>query len=370
MWISDEDVENGDIVTYVPTSGDSLENIEHYGIVESENNFISKWNDGPLAKHKFDHCPYYIDNPRLIYYRWSGKTVESPTMTGSDYLSCSGSRTYTLKWNDKAANNHYSKVTWTLSSNLVKIQSSGDTTITVSPSSSSVWGSGTVTAKIDYCGFSKQVSKTVWIGKPTSSYIAADDGFGIMEISTCETISAEAYYSKDHNIIEYEWDMPYASDWEITEEYGGGGISYRYVEVDYWEDPVPSYETIKIRARNSCGWSDWKSTTWSVDDCGGYYMMMSPNPADDLLTLSFMSKEEIDYNEGLKSNTNSEVTRNWRELPEYEVLILHEDKGLIKKLSSQDKQLEINTANLEPGMYFVHLIIEGKKYEDKLIIKR
>jgi len=193
-----------------------------------------------------------------------------------------------------------------------------------------------------------------------------------MVLSTCETISGEAYTSIYQSLTEYEWYMPDASDWEIEEEYHGGAIENRYVEIDYWESPAPSYETVAIRAQNSCGWSAWKMTSWTVDDCGGYYysMMMYPNPVDDQLTLTVTSKDEMEDNNAPIAEKNNRAKRYQKELPVYEILMYHKDKGLMKRISSQDKQLQINTADLKTGLYFVLLIIEGKTYKKSLVIKR
>ena len=58
------------------------------------------------------------------------------------------------------------------------------------------------------------------------------------------------------------------------------------------------------------------------------------------------------------------------EISEYTIEIHHSNKGLRKKVNSNDKHLQINTLDLEPGLYFIVMNIDGKKYKQKLLIER
>ena len=189
-------------------------------------------------------------------------------------------------------------------------------------------------------------------------------------MSTCETVSAEADYPYG-SISAYEWTIPNNTDWEINEEYSGGSSDYQFVEIDYWEDPAPSTEVVAVRATNSCGIGDWKLSTWTVNDCGGYYMMITPVPANDIVFLSIVPEDELEPGlEGIKLEHIKKEKFETGEIPEYVIEIHHFNKGLMKKLKSQDKHLRINTMDLEPGMYFAIMYMGGNKYTQKLIIER
>ena len=67
---------------------------------------------------------------------------------------------------------------------------------------------------------------------------------------------------------------------------------------------------------------------------------------------------------------NIPLNEQTQEQGEYEIQIWGERKGLVKKIKSKDKKLQIPTNNLEEGLYFLHVIINGKVYKQQLRVKR
>jgi hypothetical protein len=222
-------------------------------------------------------------------------------------------------------------------------------------------------------GCSYSADKKVWVGEPIYSKLdlVTTNSGGSHEIIACDYTSADAQYDggSGHaiDIDEYDWDIPYASDWDIDEEYGGGGIDMRYVEIDYWEDPPPSTEVIKLRARNTCGWSSWKSITVDVEDnCGGWYLMFTPNPANGETILSIeISATKETANKSAATETvfdknvewNIEVYDNFKKSR----LIMNKQKG---------KSMQMETANWENGVYVVRVLYKDRILTGKLLVEK
>lgn len=262
-------------------------------------------------------------------------------------------------------------INWTHSSNMSLASSQGSNPATFSRISDSdvAWVKATLT--INGCtSLTTDKFKTVNVGVPNSNNIdiSLDDG----DLWACDYTIGEADYNGTAGITAYEWDMPNASDWDIDED-TGAGFDMQHVEIDYWEDPAPSTETIRVRAKNICpGWSEWKSETFDViDNCGGYYMMViSPNPADTYVELNFIEDSSSTLEEGVKQNKIKFKKKNKNgEIKDFLVQIL--DKYAVVRKSEQTNKLKVNipTNDLEPGTFFIHVTIEEKTYKQQLIIK-
>jgi len=197
--------------------------------------------------------------------------------------------------------------------------------------------------------------ESFWVGVPdyTQLGIELQNGY----LTACDYTSGTAKYlgTAWPEIDAYEWYMPNASNWTIEEE-AFSGIDNKYVEIYYWEDPAPSQEDIYIRAHNSCGWSDWKHTIWSVtDNCGGLLMVLSPNPAtgETTLTIQSSSKEKkVDINE------------------EWELEVFDQTQALKAKTSKlKGNCTTIQTSNWKDGVYVVRAKIGDKLITGKLVVK-
>ncbi|MGD9978879.1 MAG: M4 family metallopeptidase, partial [Bacteroidales bacterium] len=213
------------------------------------------------------------------------------------------------------------------------------------------------------CGSLTLPQRTVWAGIPdyTQLDIYANNSGGSHIILACDYTSADALYagSSGHaiGIDAYEWDMPYANNWDIYEEYGGGGIDMRYVEIEYWESPPPSTEVIGIRAHNTCGWSPWRNIIVNVENhCSRLYMSFSPNPTTGETTLTIQSsseKEILDVNQewDLEVYTQTQVLK-------------------AKKIRLKGSSTVINTSGWQEGVYVVRALYNNEVITGKLIVKR
>lgn len=314
----------------------------------------SKWGPWGLIEHAVDYGPsiYQMTSNRTYY-------LKTPSIQGTNIL-CSN---YTYSVSIPAS----CSVTWTSSSNISINSSTG-----YASRIGSANGEGWIEADISSgCG-SVTVRKEIWVGLPiyTELDLSTSNSGGDHEIMACDYTSADAEYDggSGHaiDIDEYEWDMPYASDWDIYEEYSGGGIEMRYVEIDYWEDPPPSTEVIKLRAHNDCGWSSWKSITVDVDDNCGWYLMFTPNPANEETTLSI---ETASSNEPTNKSTSPEAVID--ESIEWDIEVYdHFKKPQLKKNNIKGKSTNIQTVNWKNGIYVVRVKYMDRIISGKLVVEK
>ncbi|MFN4764699.1 hypothetical protein ACKGJN_16345, partial [Gillisia sp. Q332] len=154
--------------------------------------------------------------------------------------------------------------------NLVNISNNGSSNVTVTPVSSSSKGSVTLSAIISSpsCG-SKTLTKDVWVGNPNEVTKLSHVSFGCTmgEIFVKTALGAE----------QYEWQVYGA---QIVAP--GTGTTYIGEEGSIFVDPDDgNYEfTVKVRAINACGYSNWYTKTIPMD-CSGGPTPLSTSPEED-----------------------------------------------------------------------------------------
>ena len=95
--------------------------------------------------------------------------------------------------------------------------------------------------------------------------------------------------------------------------------------------------------------------------------MMSPNPADTYVELTFVKEDDITSSKNkvkIKKNKKSKDG----DLEEYLVQILDKDGIIRKSVQSKSMNLNISTRDIEPGNYFLHVSFGSETYKQQLII--
>jgi hypothetical protein len=264
-------------------------------------------------------------------------------------LVCSSDVTYSVTIPGTAS------VTWSKSTSLDQVGVNTNPTYTVNAATSETTGFVTATIKNSQGQTFLTRTKNLWVGVPDYTLLDIDLEDG--ELIACDYTSATAEYNGTSGIDAYEWYMPEAQDWEIEEE-SGAGPDYKYVEIDYWEDPPPYYEDIYIRAHNTCGWSNWEGTTWPVfDNCGGWlYLLFTPNPTTGETTLTI--------------ETNSSE-KTFDETAEWDLEVYSETQLLkTKQTSLRGQSAKIQTAGWKEGVYLVRVNYNGEVLAGKMVVKR
>ncbi len=220
-------------------------------------------------------------------------------------------------------------------------------------------GPGYVEASIaSGCG-SVILKKLVYSGVPYYDHLDVEAGWlGSGQgkvLSSWGNTQMEAGYtlfmgSEVASILEYGFEMQNHSNWFVTP------LTLTSIEMNYWSLPNPTSQTIHIRARNSCGWGDYKATNWTVSTLFAKYTV-SPNPASDRLTLLF---EDLIDPKGIPNDLE----------------LFHESSTIsvrTKKVSTSDfesiknnnNRLSMEVKDLPRGIYYLHVNYNEKKNPDR-----
>lgn len=212
--------------------------------------------------------------------------LQSGLLTGPD-LICNANTVYSFSDACKLP----SAVNWSVSPNL-NIISTTPYSVTVSQISN---GEGTITATFQN---GQTLTKNIWIGVPiltdiSSDYTFCKDTFQREENSITLNPSIS-------NATEYEW---------FTGNFIGTPIqitpvtllSSNYQNKAYFSAPLLGSADILVRAKNSCGWSEWLTISRSIIDCstspgGGNctscyrntsnnFYTIYPNPSNDIVNI-------------------------------------------------------------------------------------
>jgi len=333
--------------TWTTCLGDSYTNpCDHSAITTSSlDYFISKWGSSPLFRHHKNDCPYSTED--LHYY--------APLFISGSSTVCSSGTSFSI---DNFPSN--ASITWNQSSNLSRVSSQGSNPCTFKSSGS---GEGWIQPTID-TGFGAITlpRQTVWGGIVLPLDLRLRDRFtGMFKWELCKSeanpVNADHTGGEAH-IDDWGWDV---SDGYISYDNPYGDNSMVTLR------PLSTSFTVELRAHNACGWSEWADMGVSVIYCGGWYMTMYPNPAKDVVTLSFETADEAKTTEG-KTRLESKGARE-KELNAYSVQIWSEEKGMVKSIQSDEKEIQIPLHGLEKGKYYLHLIYNDKTYKEVLFVE-
>jgi hypothetical protein len=117
---------------------------------------------------------------------------------------------------------------------------------------------------------------------------------------------------------------------------------------------MPGYCTLKVRAINSCGSSDWREKEIYIEDCG--YFMLVPNPANEYFDVI------IDQEKLLTIDNSSEIE-------EFEIKILTQKGILMTSRITQEIVSRFSSKDLTVGIYIIQLKYKNKIFSRKLIIQ-
>jgi len=298
-------------------------------------------------------------------------------------------------------------VSWTSSSNITFPSGNTGSSVSAQASSSLVRGNGWIEATLTSSkGSITLPRKDVWVGKPAKPLITGPSEIGCYKLGKYISDSRfpgvwffDKIFDWSYATIQKRYD--YSCEIESKNESGeiylclevenrcgtwrngksisinknsGGGDIPRSVNTDLL-DGVELHLSIDTSS-NETGQTDRALINMQVDSAkfeitDFMYMNILPNPANAYAEINFYNENEIsEYQKSSPTMISINLDEQTQKLGEYEIQIWHERKGLVKKLNSKDKKLQIPTNNLEEGLYFLHVIINGKVYKQQLRVKR
>ncbi|WP_445735412.1 T9SS type A sorting domain-containing protein [Mariniflexile sp.] len=263
-----------------------------------------------------------------------------PELDGSSIV-CNSNTTFTLQ-------NGGTSVTWQVSSNL-QIVSSNNSSITVKSQSANSSGQGFIEAILPY----ETLIQNVWVGKPQSV-------LSLTHVPTFGCTRGEIEVdSGGAGADQFEWlivggtiVIPNVN----SNIYTGGGTIF--------VDPIdgPYGFTVKVRAKNSCGDSEWYTKYIPTDCSGGTPLRSTMFPDNDLILYPNPASQTIFVNLNSLNNENN-LNNNEKEYT-YELYNLQ--SVLVKKGKLSYTKFDIDVSNLKKGRYV--LKINGTKNEIQHII--
>ncbi|MDE5423108.1 hypothetical protein L3073_12890 [Ancylomarina sp. DW003] len=359
-------------------------------------------------------CTNFTQSQQIAFYDWDPNEPE-PKITGAKVV-CSGGSTYTLV----NAYSNATSVTWSASpASLFSNASGNSSSAFLKAKSSATSGSAQITFTLrNQCGASHPVKHNVWVGIPNNIRGKMPNH----EEGEYPMLCKIDHYISDNSLTvrcdgadfdaEYKWNI-----WNNGFAYN---IRQNRIQFQPYTEGGVAFD---VKVKNSCGWSDSEGFIFPVIDCDGpgglgeemfimpssgsaneneeidfnnvdeisdyqkssqvlnpdnstnsarrIFMMSHPNPANQYTELNFYSENELStYQKDSPTMISISLSEQTQELGEYEIQIWSERKGLVKKLKARDKKLQIKTNTLDEGLYFLHVIVNGRVYKQKLRIKR
>lgn len=237
-------------------------------------------------------------------------------------------------------------VSWIQSSNLSYISGQGTDNYTVQPANSSISGMGWVKAIASSLWVTDTIEKQVWIGVPVTPLIQCP----YTEVEPNSTIEAVGLSPGAEN---YNWTVAGGT---IT---SGQGTSDIWIQTASGIPVCPVDLTIRLTTSNACGNSAQAVKSIPFDCSGGgggvTPLSVSPNPADNILTIEINNNKTPDDLINIDSKTS--------ELHVYDKMM-----NLKMKKRFSGTKTKINVRNLKQGVYILQIISGNKIFKKEIMV--
>jgi hypothetical protein len=256
---------------------------------------------------------------------------------------------------------------WSISGSSASITSNGNTaTVTRNGQQS---GSVTITVVINggECG-NVTLSKQIWVGVPTFNsflpignqtgfdpngyYISNDDG----SIS-CNQISMKVLFNADA-IVEYQWEK-FTTDvnWGVSPTSGNLNMV-----------PLCNKDfSFRVKARNSCGWSAWKTLEFYMSRCNvdctvppvsstlnGNNFILSPNPVSSgALSIAIKSSSPWFYPPAPIDPVTGMPQQPVIVFPRVNITIYSQSGSLMQSYTNKVLPAQLDISSFAQGVYMV-----------------
>ncbi len=103
--------------------------------------------------------------------------------------------------------------------------------------------------------------------------------------------------------------------------------------------------SVTVRARNQCGWGNYLAPAIILNSvsCGGYYLVVSPNPAGSYVELTLIPEADVSEVAG---KTKIEQTGSNNGFGNYQIQLWSEQGGLLKIVQSDQLKLILPVRDL------------------------
>jgi len=286
-----------------------------------------------------------------------GSNPGQVTITGpTNDLVCSSGASFTV---NNVPSGH--TVSWTCSTNLSLVSSSGNnaTFNTGSSTSSAGWVQATITN--DTYGGSAPVRYEVWCGKPQITNKKVDGSSYYTGFQVCPGDHYLNVTPVGGNAGTTTWTVPYG----ITYSVGTNTLDFTFPS-------NASSVAITAKSANTCGTGPNSSfyltkKTWGCYD--SYAMTLSPNPASDYVTITMLENQSlIDYAES--GNTTVDVDVKTYEPTTYTINIYNNQSTKLSSVTRSGESFNVSLINLLDGTYTIEVSDGRNSYRQQLVVKR
>jgi hypothetical protein len=274
-------------------------------------------------------------------------TNPPPTLSGPSSLCSGSSGTFTVS-------NPPAGFTWSCSSNLTKTSGSGNTAIFLAGANGAGWVSiRTGNTEVARANVQVGVPDRPWIMNGSTIYKGSSATY-TMCIGQGTTSLYLSFINPDNSV-----DVSY---WEVEQTLNPNDFSLVLRGNNLYVNPLHTGGGIfKVRSVNNCGTSSEFIVYLTINTCSGgtfpidppsmpHLTSMYPNPASDLLTIEIKTAEA--------------------KMPPYILQLWHEKQGLVHSIESTKNVQQISLRGLPRGLYFMHLVVDGKNIQqEKLMVQ-
>jgi subtilisin family serine protease len=258
-----------------------------------------------------------------------------PTISGPNSICTSGTMSISVPSG--------TTVTWSVSpSNSLNFSGGGSSkTFTRNGSFN---GSVTITANISGgCG-NKNITKSISVGNFLPLDLRLRDPITNNPVYfICRDQPTNVKAAHDYNAVVDDWQ------WDVS----GAYITYDYSSSNHSLVTLRPYSynvTVKIRAENSCGWSEWADVSPDIIPCGMFFTVY-PNPSDSEVFITANTENELSEGETKTQNILEELGPINLELYNFSGKIVRE-----RKFEKGNSELKINVSGLIKGNYFLRIV--------------
>lgn len=272
-----------------------------------------------------------------IYSTYNNKvmTINYGPISG-DYILCTSSEQYVLSHYPSSAS-----VAWTASPTAYFTNTSGS-----GSSFSTAWdggfrfGAGTIKATLTDTWGTADVTKSVWVGRPSNP-----SEIYFLPEEVCK--GSQYYYQISTNQPSYvdSWYWDLQPPGIIIGSNTGPSLTFYYPS-----STTENTYSVGVKAINDCGESpSYHIEYFDVVDCGfmGLSLNISPNPASDLVTIEIESDESIELIEDVET-----------QLRIYDFNLMVRDQKLFV-----GNETTFDVSSLPDGFYFVKILVSENKYK-------
>ncbi|GET29825.1 trypsin-like peptidase domain-containing protein [Prolixibacter sp. SD074] len=257
---------------------------------------------------------------------------------------------------------------WDQSSNISRSSAQGSNPCTFYPLNS---GSGWIKATLvtSSCDRFSLPIKYVDVVRPTGTW--GQDG----QTHDLSTVNFVDYQSWVYVTVTCPGSSYF--NWQLT---GGTGINWsqiNYANTSYlnlYLNTSTSYGDLRLTI-NTAGCGTIQPTYHFVPSYS-YAFTMTPNPANDVVTVERVEKSNKNKAKGLLLKPSVEKYKEHPDKPfdkpleDYTVTLYNERNGLLKTIDTKDESCTFDLSKYPPGIYFLHIENDYVLYKEKLIIKR